>query len=677
MFAAYKNRSVGFQLKLVIVFCLVIAFSGIATLVYQNASKLLLETSLREQQSKLDAVAQTVSGQFNAYLDSTKVLSSTFKNGYLAGYEVETTILDYANKKIQNVSLYGMPLIHNEDLVDTFTQDTGAFATIYSAMGDQWLSIASSLKNDSDQRDLNHVIDSQHPAYQALSQATPFAQQTVRYGHSYIVYFDPIKDSEGKVGAVFAVSLPVEKATAAILASLTNIKWGSTGTTIVADQEAEHQGQYLLGSIGNNETNLLKFSDADGQQPFANLSDSQQGMIRFPVEVDGKRLEKYLVYTQVPGWNWRLIGGTLVNELTKDSQTLLKLIAVIALAIGLVTYAVMTLIIKQTIRPLSRLKVFMDRLGQGEVSISVPTGSSQSQNEIEQLTQGVAKMAAQLHSLVGEINQTSNQVNEQSSNVARHADTNLTQSDLQQQKVELVVSATEQLAASAQSVAEQVETIAENVRLADVDTKSGLEVVDHVSNNIVLLNDQLNSSSQAIEQVEKDSQLIYNITKMIDEIAEQTNLLALNAAIEAARAGEQGRGFAVVADEVRTLAHRTQVSVKDVVDIMGQLKNSTDNAVGLTEKSRQQANALLSQSENAGSSLEAIASQVSAIAEQSHSIATIAEQQAQVSLQVASNSSEIHELNRESHSTSLETAESARALQQQADSLKEQFNFFH
>ncbi|MDF5371795.1 methyl-accepting chemotaxis protein, partial [Vibrio parahaemolyticus] len=229
---------------------------------------------------------------------------------------------------------------------------------------------------------------------------------------------------------------------------------------------------------------------------------------------------------------------------------------------------------------------------------------------------------------------------------ANDAHSNLTQADRQQQEVEQVVTAIEEMASSAQSVAQQVESIAENVRSANTDSQSGLAIVEGVCIDVAQLNDQLDQSATAIEQVNRDSESIQTVTKMIDEIAEQTNLLALNAAIEAARAGEQGRGFAVVADEVRTLAHRTQSSVQDVVEIIEKLKGSTHNAVNMMTDSQRSANQVLDKAQDAGTALEAIAVQVQSIASQADAIAATSEEQAQVSQEIAANAHSISELNR-------------------------------
>ena len=111
MFEKFKNQSVGFQLKLVILLCLLVSFVGTATLVYRNASKVLLDTTLKGHQSEVEAMAMTIAGQFNAYLHTAKVLESTFRNGYLAGVYVEDYTVDFNGKQVLNVTQY-LSLIH-------------------------------------------------------------------------------------------------------------------------------------------------------------------------------------------------------------------------------------------------------------------------------------------------------------------------------------------------------------------------------------------------------------------------------------------------------------------------------------------------------------------------------------------------------------------------------------
>ncbi|ELH0893464.1 Cache 3/Cache 2 fusion domain-containing protein [Vibrio fluvialis] len=675
MNALFTHRSVGFQLKLIIMLCLLIAFGTIATLVYRTASIILLDTRYEEQRSKLEAVAQTVGGQFNAYVNTTQVLSSTFENGYLAGYEISDEVMDFAGQPIRNIHLYGLPLVNNTDIVDTFTRDTGAFVTLYSESNDHWLSIASSMHAGDGGRLIQQPLDANHSAYSALRQGKNFVELTTQNGRDYIRYFTPLKDPHGTVASVLSVSLPVEQATVDILASLKAIHWGTSGETMVVEGTNARFGQFLLGALDGIPPlhSIVDYRDASGATPFAALRNGPQGRVNFTVN----GAEQYRLYTTVPGWNWILLGGTRVDEITQSSQQLLTLIAMISLLVGALTYFVMSGVIHRLLKPLGQLRATMEKMAQGEVSLNLKTPNGASNNEMVLLTQGASQMARALNQLVGQIRETSQRISAQSVSVAGDAQGNLAQSERQQQQIELVVAAIEQMATSARASAQQIDVIADNVREANRDTQHGLEVVATVGTHVDELLAQLTDSTQAIRQVGDNSERIQQVTQMIDEIAEQTNLLALNAAVEAARAGEQGRGFAVVADEVRTLAHRTQSSVKNVVTIIDELRQSTASAVRLTEQSQRKVSEVQTHSAQAGITLQAIAAQVASIAQQSEAIAAAVEEQAQVSSQVADNASQISELNALGRSSSEQSARSAERLQQEARALDQQVAYFH
>lgn len=678
MLEKLKNQSVGFQLKLVILLCLLVSFAGTATLVYRNASNVLLDTTLKGHQSEVEAMAMTIAGQFDAYLHTAKVLESTFRNGYLAGVYVEDYNVDINGKSLPNITQYGESLIGDTKLVDSFTRDTGAVATLFAPLNGDFVRVSTSLKNPSGQRVVGTTLGKDHPGYRQLISGQPYYAQVKLFGDNYITYYAPIKDDAGKVNGISFIGLPVEQATQDLFKSLSSITWGDTGYTIVVDNREDNLGKYLLHPVHDeNAPSIIEVSDYDGNKPFHQIFEQESGLIRYPYEYQGTVGEKYLVYTEVPGWNWKLLGGTFIKEVTKGSDTLLKLIITIATVVALLTFIILTVFLNRNLKPLTVLNGYMTRLAKGEVSLDIPSTGQASKNEIINLSNGVANMATQLNTLVGEIRSTSDSVQQASQSVSDDAQRNLSQSDIQQQQVEQVATAIEEMASSAQAVAQQVEAIAENVRLTNQDSQSGLEVVENVCIDVAQLNDQLDSSAKAIEQVNIDSEAIQTVTKMIDEIAEQTNLLALNAAIEAARAGEQGRGFAVVADEVRTLAHRTQTSVKDVVTIIEQLKSSTNNAVNLMSQSQVNANQVLDKAQEAGVALEAIASQVQSIAGQADTIAATSEEQANVSQEIATNANLISELNRESRETSAKTTESAEHLIKQASSLKQQVDFFH
>ena len=121
MIRYYKNKTVGFQLRAVMAICLLIAFSSIAALVYHNASRILLDATLKEQQSKVDAMAKTIAGQFDAYLETAQVLESTFQHGYLNGTSMQSSSVEFQGHEVNDIVQNGVSLINNNTVVDSFT----------------------------------------------------------------------------------------------------------------------------------------------------------------------------------------------------------------------------------------------------------------------------------------------------------------------------------------------------------------------------------------------------------------------------------------------------------------------------------------------------------------------------------------------------------------------------
>lgn len=246
----------------------------------------------------------------------------------------------------------------------------------------------------------------------------------------------------------------------------------------------------------------------------------------------------------------------------------------------------------------------------------------------------------------------------------------------QEGEINQVATAMNEMSATVTEVSKNAGNAATAAQEADERAKEGCDVVNTTVQTINNLASEVERTSEVIENLKGDSISIGTVLDVIRDIAEQTNLLALNAAIEAARAGEQGRGFAVVADEVRTLASRTQQSTREINDMIERLQNGANQAVTVMELGRAKAEESVEQAAKAGEALQAITGVVDNIKSMNMQIASAAEQQSATAEEINRNIVNISEVAQETAGGSQQTASASDELARLASDLQSQVGKF-
>ena len=383
--------------------------------------------------------------------------------------------------------------------------------------------------------------------------------------------------------------------------------------------------------------------------------------------------------TDLIGQTYQLSDATLVfldqqlqQRLGENRQQMVLLITALA-GVFLLIFYLYGGFYASTRTTLRRLGLVMDKVAAGDMTATFVAHSRDELGELGQVFNGTV---AKIHDLIERVGQTVIEVERQSAQVESVSSLSNQAVAGQRSQIEQVATAMNQMSATSHEVARSAAAAVQSAHSVNQETVNGRGLVQSQQGSIARLAGEIDLSVQVINQLANDSSAISRVLDVIKSIAEQTNLLALNAAIEAARAGEQGRGFAVVADEVRTLAQRTQQSTEEIATMILRLQGGVSAAVKAMGVSHEMATGTVGQSEQVQQALENILGAVGMIVDQNQQIAAAVEQQTAVAHDIDQNIVEINLAGERTADGASQTEHASRQLSAQVVELQQLISAF-
>ncbi|MBN2992522.1 methyl-accepting chemotaxis protein [Pseudomonas cedrina subsp. fulgida] len=647
------------QLGIALAVILAVAIGGSTVFALRSLDTANLATREEHLASEARLLADQLNTFHSTLRESTERLTGLFEKRFSAGLSVRAD-QQVAVAGVQTPSLYlGSEVLNNNfDKVDEFKQMSGGVATVFVRSGDDFIRISTSLTKQDGNRAIGTVLDRNGPAYPRVFSGQTYIGRAVLFDRSYMTQYSPVRDASGKVIAVLFIGFDYTDAQNAQFENLKRFRIGQTGSLALLDE----QKRWLVPPAG--------VQTPDQAVPVMLDLAKTPGVGRFWAD---KSEDFYSVSVPFEGGPWAVVASmpkAEIRSVTWDVGLRLVIGSVLAmlLAVGATVW-----LLRSKLAPLSDLVRQAEALGAGDLSARLNVSSH---DEIGQLARSFNQMGEALSTMVSHIRTAAEQVNSRAQALSGLSGGAYEGMEQQSGEITSMAGAVEEFSATSLNIADNMGATERLAQENAQQTRIGRSSMQEASSSLEHIAAALNSTAAVINTLGQRSQEIGGIVGVITSIAEQTNLLALNAAIEAARAGEQGRGFAVVADEVRNLASRTRQATDEISGMIQSIQHETGNAISTMEQGNVLMQEGLSRNADVASALARIDEQSRSAGEQFAAITTATQEQSSTATLLSSNLQSIALANSEQREVVSNLAITAKELETLAAGLRHEVDRF-
>ena len=667
------RNSIRFRVAMIVSVAIILSLGGFGV---------FLSTQIRgineqEETAKLQNTNQLV---LNLIAQTDSILHQQTENwahSFTSSLSGEYT-LD-ASGETPTLNLDGVSLSDHTDQVDAFSNNgKGNVATLFARDGDDFLRVSTSVKKEDGSRATGTRLGKDHPAYNTVREGKPFIGKASLFGRQYMTRYDPIKDSAGQVIGIHFVGIDIMASLEHLKETIRKVKLGRTGYTYALDATPGTAAGTLLIHPAQEGKNIAESQDADGRFFIKEILEKRDGIVFYPwmnaAAGETTPREKIVVFGEYKPWNWIVGSGSYTDEIFSLAGRARDIMIGATIVLTLVLVGILIFYLNRiVIVPMRALVLSSQRIADGDLTVHVDTTGK---DEVGKVMNAIQQMVSKLSGIIGEVSRAADTISTASEHLSASSTEISHATEEQAQSTASSAAALEEVKISINGVSLLAEATEDSSKRTATLTSDSVAAIHLAVEEIEAMAKSIGAASDQVSGLVKRSEEVGGIAGVIREIADQTNLLALNAAIEAARAGEQGRGFAVVADEVRKLAERTTRATHEIAEVISLIQQETHQTVDGMQAAAPKIKDGLQKVGEVSLMLDLIAGEAAESRNRAVEVASATREQAVAANDIAKSVEQVAQTTEETNATMHNNAESATQLQEMAQKLRQQVAYF-